>query len=265
MTEDQGAFKERVLITGATGGLGRALAARYAQRGAVLSLSGRNSREMEKTLELCSVRGAEARSALFDLRDRGELAAWIRGEDEFRPLDVVFANAGIVCGAGPDGLEDPDESRGVIEVNLSLAILTALEAAKLMLPRGRGRIVFISSLAAKVPLVNTPSYCASKAALKVYGLSLRESLAPRGIGVTVVCPGYIRSPMKERFQGFAPFAWEPGKAAERVIKKIQKNPAVVSFPLVMNVLSGAYALLPGFLKTPLNRKFSFKVGGKTPL
>jgi short-subunit dehydrogenase len=248
-----------VAITGASGGLGRALAAYYAKEGALLSLCGRNEEELGKSSQLCGVFKPEVRTSLFDVRDKDALQNWISTEDAYQPIDLMFANAGVSFSTGPDGLEDPERTEMMFSVNTTAAVLTALYTARLMLPRRQGQIALISSQAGKIPLINTPGYSASKAGLRCYGLALRESLALKGVSLSVVCPGYIKSPMQEAFEGFMPFTWSAERAAAYIGEKLHRHPAMISFPWTLNVMSWMYKLLPGFMQRPLNRKFSFRV------
>ncbi|MDR2405209.1 MAG: SDR family NAD(P)-dependent oxidoreductase [Deltaproteobacteria bacterium] len=248
-----------VAITGASSGLGRALAAQYAKSGALLSLCGRNEERLTKSLDLCSVFKPEIRTSLFDVRDEKALQNWITTEDAFKPIDLIFANAGVSYGVGEDSLEDPKKCMDMFQINTEAAILTAIHASKVMVPRHSGQIVLISSQAGRIPLVNTPGYSASKAALRYYGLAMRDSLSPKGVKLTVVCPGYIESPMKDSFEGYTPFTWSSQKAASYIAEKLTKDPALISFPLIMNLMVHLYGLLPGFIQRPLNKKFSFTV------
>jgi short-subunit dehydrogenase len=248
-----------VALTGASGGLGRALALEYSRPGAVLSLCGRNRTELSRTAQEVRDRGAVAFETVFDNRDTEGLSAWLSVSDRRAPLDLVVANAGVCRGVGPDGLEDPSDLIGTVRVNAEAAALTALFAARIMRPRGRGQIAVISSQAGRIPLTWTPSYAASKAFSLSYALSLRDAMAPFGVKVTAVCPGYIRSPMQETFLGGLFRAWPAKRAAARIASALKRDPREIRFPLVMNLLLAGFAFVPGFLKPALLKTFSFKV------
>jgi NAD(P)-dependent dehydrogenase (short-subunit alcohol dehydrogenase family) len=235
------------------------LALHYAKEGALLSLCGRNGPNLGKCADACAAVGQRPRTALFDVRDESALKGWIEAEDAHAPLDLVFANAGICRGLGPDGLEDPKDSSETFKVNTIASTLTAVFAAEAMLRRGSGQIAIISSQASRIPLLNTPSYSASKAGSRFYGLSMRDSLANSGVRLSVVCPGYIKSPMTDSFKGPMPFIWTAEKAASHISKKLKKNPAIIRFPWQLNFMLGLYGVIPGFLCRWLGRRFSFKV------
>ncbi|MDR2612750.1 MAG: SDR family NAD(P)-dependent oxidoreductase [Deltaproteobacteria bacterium] len=247
-----------VAITGASGGLGRALALEYARPGMALSLCGRNAESLARTAGLARGKGAECFEALFDARDAEALVGWLAVSDRRAPLDLVIANAGICRGVGPDGLEDPRDAVDTLRVNAETAILTSLCAARIMRTRGRGQIAVISSQAGRVPLTFTPAYAASKAAARSYALSLRDGLAAQGVEVTAVSPGYLRSPMQETFVGGLIRAWPAERAARRIASALRGNPREIRFPLLMNLLVWAFQFCPRFLAPPLLRSFSFR-------
>src|SRR5690606_14084178 len=122
--------------------------------------------------------------------DRAALAAWLAEVDREHPLDLVIANAGISAGTGTFG-EDERQARGILAVNLDGVVNTVLAAAALMRPRRRGQIAIMSSLAGFRGFPGAPAYCASKAAVRVWGEALRGMLGRDGILVTVICPGYV--------------------------------------------------------------------------
>jgi NAD(P)-dependent dehydrogenase (short-subunit alcohol dehydrogenase family) len=248
-----------VAVTGASGRLGRALALEYARPGMLLSLCGRDARELEKTAGEARGAGAEVAESLFDARDGLAISAWLEGADRRAPLELVIANAGVCRGTGPDGLEDPAEVVETLRVNAESAILTAFHAARLMLPRGRGQIAVISSQAGKVPLTYTPAYSASKAAARSYALSLRDGLAASGVEVTCVCPGYIESPMQATFSGGLFRPWTAGRAASAIASRLRRNPREIRFPALMTFLVWAMAFAPCPLVPWLLRTFSFRV------
>ena len=185
-----------VLITGASSGIGEALAIAYAGADTTLGLLGRNFERLEGVAAQCRTRGSNVQTATIDVRSRDELKAWIERFDRDHPVDLVFANAGVMAGTPPSGeIELPDAGAAVIETNVLGVLNTLQPLLKPMMTRGRGQIAILSSLAGFVPLPDAPSYCASKSAVMSYGLSLRSLLAPRGIRVSVICPGYIVTPM----------------------------------------------------------------------
>ena len=184
-----------ILITGASGGLGAALARAYAAPDVFLALTGRNQARLEAAAESCRGHGAEVATAGIDVVDAAALAAWLVEIDERRPLDLVIANAGI--SGGTVGGEGAAQTRRIFAVNVDGALNTVLPAIPRMQARRRGQIALMSSLSAFRALPGSPAYSASKAAVRFWGEALRGVLARDGIGVSVICLGYVRTPMTE--------------------------------------------------------------------
>ncbi|MDR2460618.1 MAG: SDR family NAD(P)-dependent oxidoreductase [Deltaproteobacteria bacterium] len=248
-----------IAITGASGGLGRALVKCYAAPGVHFFLCGRNSQELEKTAHIAKEKGAELNLELFDVTDPQALENWLTASDGAKPLDLVVANAGICRGIGDDGLESPKDMLQTFEVNTKAMLHTAIVAASLMLPRKKGQVALISSQAARLSLVNAPSYSASKAAVRNYGHSLRCSMADKGLEVTVVCPGYLKTPMLETFTGPLPGTWDVDKAANYIVKKLRLGPREIKFPWILNRMIDFLDFLPQSWAEGMSRRFSFKV------
>ena len=174
------------LLTGATGGLGRAIAAGLAGSGAALVLSGRREEDLLKLAE--SLPGEDHRIVVADLAEDGEaerLAAAAAG------VDILVANAGLP-GAGWLAEFSADEVKRALRVNLEAPMLLARALFPEMLERGAGHLVFVSSLSGKSASPRTSIYNATKFGLRGFALGLRSDLAPRGIGVSLVSPGFVR-------------------------------------------------------------------------
>jgi short-subunit dehydrogenase len=171
----------RVLLTGASGGLGEAIAEDLARRGARLVLTARRAAELEA---LAARTGAEVLVA--DLTDRADLSRVARD------VDVLVANAGIGADVALEELTEDDVDRS-IEVNLRAPILMATEFANArVVARLPGQVVFIGSLSGLAPTPMTRMYNATKFGLRGFALSLREDLVGTGVGVSIVEPGFIR-------------------------------------------------------------------------
>ena len=194
-----------ILITGATGGIGAALARGYAQAGRTLILHGRNASRLASLTRECELRGAKVYGVTFDLQDAAAAIAVLRELSSRQGIDLAIVNAGVSRAIG-NGLETEnwDVARAVLAVNLDGAIATVAGVLPEMRRRGTGQIAIVSSLAAYFGLPITPTYCASKAALKIYGEALRGWLAPQGIAVNVVLPGFVRTPMSEQYPAAKP-------------------------------------------------------------
>jgi short-subunit dehydrogenase len=132
-------------------------------------------------------------------------------------------------------------------INALAAMATVAGLLPSMRRRGRGQIALISSLSAWYGLGLTPAYCASKAALKAYGEALGGWLAPHGIGVTVVLPGFVRSAMSDRFPGPRPFLITPDRAARCIRRGLERGRSRIAFPWPLALGMWCLAVLPSGL------------------
>ena len=222
---------QTVLITGATGGIGGALAQSYANAGRTLILHGRDRARLDALSHRCEARGARVLSVTFDLRDVHAAVQELRRISKHEPIDLVIVNAGVTrtIGAGEE-TESLDVAREVLAVNLDGALATVAGVLPEMRRRGAGQIALMSSLAAYYGLAQTPTYCASKAALRVYGEALRPWLAPQGIAVNVVLPGYVDTSMTASLNGPKPATLSPERAALLIRRGLERNRARIAFP-----------------------------------
>jgi len=218
-----------VLVTGASSGIGAALARTYAAPGVRLSLAGRNRARLAHVAEDCRDGGAEVSTVELDVCDAAAMAGWIKEADENLRLDLVIANAGISGGTGGHS-EPSDQVRSILAVNCSGVVNTVLPAIEAMRPRRYGQIAIVSSLAGFRGFPGAPAYCASKAMVRVWGEALRGDLAPVGIGVSVICPGYIDTPMTRTNRFPMPFLMSPARAAAICRRGLARNRPRVAFP-----------------------------------
>lgn len=241
----------RILITGATSAIGAALADVYAQPSVTLYLHGRNEAKLLAVAAHCRARGAEVLTQRLDLRNSPDLQGWL---EALEPLDLVVINAGMNTHIGPGGeQEDWDAVEALLDVNLKAAMAMVHAVLPAMRARGSGQIALVSSLAAYFGLPVTPAYCASKAGLKAYGEALRGWLAPEGIRINVIMPGYVKSPMCDDMPGPKPFLWPPERAAKAIRRGLECNKARISFPFPLNWGTWWLAVLPASLSTRIVR------------
>lgn len=234
-----------ILITGASGSIGNALAKAYAAPGITLILHGRNESKLEQTAQACRDQGAHVVKGVFDITDTNTLQNWVQDIDSLHPLDVLIANQGMNINIGPEGKgESWEQTNLLLDVNLRASMAMVHAALPGMRKRGRGQVVLISSLAAYFGLPLTPAYSASKAGLKAYGEGLRGWLAPEGVGVTVIMPGYVKSDMCDAMPGPKTLVWSPDKAAKVMKQGIDKNKARITFPFFVSFETWLLAVLP---------------------
>ena len=237
--------KRKILITGASGAIGGALAEAYAAPGVELHLHGRNAARLAAVSQRCVALGANVKIQCLDVRDTTALRAWLDGLCATGALDLVIINAGMNTNIGPSGAGEPwDEVEAVLDINLKAAMAMVHAVLPAMRQRGRGQIALVSSLAGYFGLPVTPSYCASKAAVKAYGEALRGWLGAEGIRVNVIMPGYVESPMCEAMPGPKPFLWQPAKAARFIQQGLARDKARISFPFPLNLGTWFLAVLP---------------------
>jgi short-subunit dehydrogenase len=232
-----------VLITGASSGIGAALARLYACPGAKLALTGRDRTRLEAVAGECRAAGAEVLARAVDVCDRAAMAAFVQEADSRAPLDLVVANAGVSAGTG-EGDEPPEQLRNITRTNVEGVQNTTEPALALMAPRRQGQIGLLSSLASFRGFPGAPAYCASKAWVRVWGEGLRGHLHDKGIGVTVICPGFVATPMGARNAFRMPFLWTAEKAARAIVRGLAKNKARCAFPFPLYGLIWWFGSLP---------------------
>ena len=223
-----------VLITGATGGIGAALARRYAAPERTLVLHGRDPARLAALAGDCEARGARVVTTIFDLRDGAGAVAALRELSGAHAIDLAIVNAGVSSMIGSGGeAENWETSRAVLAVNLDGGLATIAGVLPEMRRRGAGQIALVSSLEAYIGMPVTPVYSASKAALKAYGEALRGWLAPQGIQVNVVLPGFVRTPMSDRYTAAKPWMMSAERAAVLIQRGLERNRARIAFPRLL--------------------------------
>lgn len=233
------------LITGASSGIGEALAYAAAKRGDKLFLCGRNKERLKTVAECC-----HAEWTVLDVADAKATAAWIRKVAAKHPIDLVFANAGVSTGE-----ETEENVRNTFAINVQGCVNTVLPAIEAKAKQ----IVITASIAGYGPLKSCPSYSATKACVKTWGLALRGYLAPKGIKVNVVCPGFVRSRITDKNTCPMPFFMEADEAAEIILHRVEKNIGLIAFPWPMRFATWLLSILPFRLNELINTLLPKKV------
>ncbi len=252
-----------IVITGASSGIGAALAARLAEDGRTLMLMGRDVARLDSVSATCRSKGASCRTASVDLRDGDRMASLLGEFDAAHPIDLLIANAGILDGRHADqAVEDRHVARDVLETNLLATVDVIHAVLGGMRRRQAGDIILVSSLAAFAPLADAPAYSASKAGLVSYGLALRDAVAADGLRVTVACPGFVTTSMSATHIGPQPEAMSADEAAIRILEGWARDKPVIGFPTVPYWFTRLCLLLPESVRRRGLGKTRFHVAPK---
>ncbi len=233
-----------ILITGASSGIGEALAEAYAGPGVVLMLGGRNVDRLAAVASRCENRGATVLSKAIDVGNMEAMRTWIDECDGQTPLDLIIANAGISAGTGGPGGESEDQVRRIFDINLTGVINTIHPAIDHMQGRRRGQVAIISSVAGFRGMPSAPAYCASKAAVKSYGEGLRGRLCHDGVEINVVCPGFVKSRMTDANTFPMPFLMDAERAAHIIKRGLAGNKGRIVFPWPMHLFVWLLSVMP---------------------
>jgi short-subunit dehydrogenase len=236
------------VISGASRGLGAALAVRFAAPGTLLGLIGRDAAALNQVAADCKARGASIRIGLCDVSDGMAMTKLLAAWDDAHPIDLAIANAGVTGGRQADGTMDgTDGARRLIEANL----IGAINLVEPLLPRfqarSAGQFALIASLAALRGMPDHPAYSASKAGVLAYGEALRAALRPDGVTVSVILPGYFASALDDRWSGPKPLAMSLDAMADRVAAAIRRSAGQAMIPRRLGLVLRALALLPSGL------------------
>lgn len=250
---------KHIVITGASGAIGAALAQAYAGPNVKLWLQGRTRVALDLVNQACRALGAQTEVVELDLTDLTAVTEWGKTLAD-AGVDLLVANAGMnIHVDSATGLENPTDSQRLLQLNLVSAIALVQAIAPAMQQRRSGQIALIASLAGWRGLPATPSYSASKAGLKAYGEGLRSALAPHGVSVNVVLPGYVQSPMCDDMPGPKPFLWTPERAAKAIQAGLSANCGRIAFPFWLSLGCQLLSVLPDGMATWILNRMGYGV------
>jgi NAD(P)-dependent dehydrogenase (short-subunit alcohol dehydrogenase family) len=235
-----------VLVTGASSGIGRALAEALAAPGVTLHLGGRDPARLAEVAAACAAKGANALPHAADVRDAAAMAAWVGGAGR---LDLVFANAGVGAGTGR-GFERAEDARAVFETNVTGVLNTVLPAIAAMAAQApgadgvRGRVAVIASLAAFIATPGAPSYSAAKAAVQRWAEALDATERRRGIRLHAVCPGYVATPLTARNRFPMPLLMSAERAAALTLRGLARGKLRIAYPWPIYTMARLVGALP---------------------
>jgi len=248
---------QNIAITGASSGLGRALAIAYAHPGTTLHLAARNPARLAETATTARALGATVTETILDVTDQTASQTWI---NSCALLDLVIANAGISIGPGDANLETPENIRALIATNITGVFNTILPAIDLMRTQPpnatglKGRIAIVGSIAGLMALPISPTYSATKAMLDTWVTATARSAAREGVGLTLIRPGFIRTPMT----GINPYTMPGIMAADDAARIIQTGLAAqkthITFPWWLALLARLSRAAPPALFDSIKRK-----------
>jgi short-subunit dehydrogenase len=237
-----------VFLTGASSGIGEALALELAKRGVLLGLVARRKNELRALADKCEEAGGIARVFACDVTDADAVqAAAYSFREEFGHIDILIANAGIGGNNPETRALQPDAVKKVIDINLLGAANSVYAVLPDMLERGSGQLVAISSLAGVRGLPKSAAYSASKAGMTAFFESVRLDVAHKGIDVTIIQPGFIKTPLTSGRKNKMPFLMELDDAIVHILRAIEKKKKFAAFPWQSATIVRAGKLMPAWM------------------
>ncbi len=245
------------LVTGASSGIGAALARRLARGGTEVVLAARRVTQLEAVAESIRAEGGSARVLAIDVtRPEDTVAAIRRADADVGGLELVVANAGIGYPQSARTLSW-EKASVVFATNFTGAMATLTAVLPAMVLRGRGHLVGISSVAVYGPVPGGTAYRASKTGLTAFLDNLRIELGDTGVQVSAVHPGFVRTPLADAFTIQPPVILSADEAAEIIVRQLAKSKARIDFPFSVVQAIRMLAALPAFVRDPLVRRMRF--------
>jgi short-subunit dehydrogenase len=245
-------------VTGASSGIGRGLAVELARRGATVGLLARRADTLQEVVAEIEAGGGRALALPADVTDANAVRQAVDTlRTELGPIDVLFANAGVGGTAHAAELA-PEEFADVIDVNVKGVVNSVTAVIGDMIKRRQGQLVVISSLAAYRGLPKSAAYCSSKAAVSAFFESLRLDLHGSGVDVTIIHPGFIKTPLTAGRQARLPWLMEIGSAVDKILKATEARKKSYAFPWQLATIVRAGMIMPNFMYDWISRRNSFR-------
>lgn len=242
------------LVTGASSGIGRALSKELAQQGCTVGLLARRSELLESLAQEITDAGGKAAFEVADVGNREQVRSAVeRITQELGPITLLVANAGMSLNVTlePFNVEDIEQ---VYRVNFFGAIYAIDAVLPGMLERGQGHLALVSSLGSYKGMPSKQAYTSSKAALNNFAEGLRIQLREHGVGVTTICPGFVRTPLTAHLPKML-WVMEPEVAARRMVRAIRRQKKVYNFPRRTTFLMKMTRWIPDWLLARSTRKY----------
>ena len=257
------ADSQRALVTGASGGLGAAIARQLASRGIEVWLAARRAEQLEAQVKRIVDAGGKAHALVLDIAQVDAThQRLVELDKEVGGIGLVVANAALAGVRAAQSIETDkwENVRDILHTNVTGTAATLMPFVPRMLERRRGHLVTISSIAPLTPGPRLASYGASKAAVNYFSRSLDIALRPHGVAVTNVTPGFMRTPASEGIKDPMPFMVEEDDAARRIDRGIRRRARHVSFPLPLVAALNVSRLIPRCMYDPAVRRVTRERG-----
>jgi short-subunit dehydrogenase len=242
------------LVTGASSGIGAALAKRLARDGVEVVLAARRGSLLERIAGEIASAGGKARPVVLDVASPDAAVDAIRrADDELGGLDLVVANAGLGRPQSARTLSW-EKTSDVFRTNFLGAMATLTAVLPRMVSRGRGHLVGVSSVAVYAPTPGGSAYRATKSGMTSFLENLRAELGGTGVSTTAIHPGFVRTPMADAFTAQPPLVLSADYSADLIVRKLRRAPARIDFPLSIVWMLKLMGALPAFIRDPIVRR-----------
>lgn len=221
-----------ILITGASSGLGKALAIEYATENTTLFLTGRDENRLLEVVNICKKKQAKVFYKALDIKNKNECDTWFGSFINEYNFDLIIANAGISAGTA-GGIENETQIYDIFNTNIFGVLNTITPFIEKMKQQKSGQIAIISSMASFRGMPSAPSYSATKACVRLYAEALNGYLQKYNINVCTVCPGFIKTPLTDKNNFKMPFLMTSEKAVTIIKIQLLKRKKIIIFPKII--------------------------------